>query len=196
MIKEDIAIVVENQMQLRSRNSSLAAEIRNKLLDKADGGFRYIDCQLQTINGCALPKKVKAALATLPLDLKDTYDKVIATYKSEEDLEDIYHLFIWLLYSFEPVCISQVATILSFDLKLQTVESDTELLARLETIIDNTLVTVDHKNIVQFAHASVKEWLLQNQEDNHNRKIFNINAHLAHNIVKLSSARTGANDSY
>ncbi|KAJ3757205.1 ankyrin repeat-containing domain protein [Lentinula raphanica] len=76
-IKEDIAIFVKNQMHLKFKNPSLEIEVRNKLLEKADGG----------------------------------------------------------------------------------------------------------NNIVRFAHASVKQFLLQSQEDNHNKKVFNLNAHLAHDIM-------------
>ncbi|KAJ3818470.1 hypothetical protein EV361DRAFT_759142, partial [Lentinula raphanica] len=104
--------------------------------------FRYIDCQLQVINKCAISRKVETALATLPSDLKDTYSNVIASYNSEDDLEYIYHLIIWLLYSFEPVYLNQVATLFSIDLKSQTVASNTDLLTEIETIVDSTLITV------------------------------------------------------
>ncbi|KAJ3964982.1 ankyrin repeat-containing domain protein, partial [Lentinula raphanica] len=182
-IKEDIAIFVKNQMHLKFKNPSLEIEVRNKLLEKADGGFWYIDCQLQVINRCAISRKVETALATLPLDLRDTYSNVIASYNSEDDLEYLYHLIIWLLYSFEPVYLNQVATLFSIDLKSQTVASNTDLLTGIETIVDSTLITVDSHNIVQFAHASVKEFLLQSHEDNHNKRVFNLNAHLAHDIM-------------
>ncbi|KAJ3765792.1 ankyrin repeat-containing domain protein, partial [Lentinula raphanica] len=182
-IKEDIAIFVKNQMHLKFKNPILETEVRNKLLEKSDGGFRYIDCQLQVINKCAISRKVEKALATLPSDLKDTYTNIIAGYNSEDDLEYIYHLIIWLLYSFEPLHKDQVGTLLSIDLESQTVASNTELVTGIETIVDSTLITVDSNNIVQFAHASVKEFLLQSQEDDHNKRVLNLNAHLAHNIM-------------
>ncbi|KAJ3831854.1 hypothetical protein F5878DRAFT_635884 [Lentinula raphanica] len=57
------------------------------------------------------------------------------------------------------------------------------MLVGIEEIVDTTLITIDNKNIVQLAHASVKEFLLKNQNDLHTRILFDLNAQLAHNTI-------------
>ncbi|KAJ3816763.1 hypothetical protein F5880DRAFT_1512366, partial [Lentinula raphanica] len=181
MVDQDIATFVE--MQITFRNTILKTEVRELLLSKADGGFRYIDCQIQSLKKCTNAKGVHQALAQLPSDLNEIYVEAIAKCQKSFHAEDVHHILLWLLYSFEPLNLSQVATILAIDLNSSTVELDTEMLIGLEEIVDTTLVTVDKQQIVQLAHASVKEFLLESQDNLLTKILFNINAQLAHNMI-------------
>ncbi|KAJ3765164.1 hypothetical protein FB446DRAFT_833100, partial [Lentinula raphanica] len=177
MVDEDIAIFLNEQVSFKS--TALNTKVTSTLMEKADGGFRYIDCQLQLLKGSANAKRVHKVLAELPSSLKEIYLNAIEKCKNSSYSEEAHHLLLWLLYSFEPLYMSQVAIILSIDLNSREIESDAAMLIGLEEIIDTTLVTVDNKNIVQLSHASVKEFLLESKTN----QFININAQLAHNII-------------
>ncbi|KAJ3713691.1 hypothetical protein C8R42DRAFT_713206 [Lentinula raphanica] len=75
-VDEDIATYVENQLQYVFEiinHATLKDEIKAILMEKADGGFRYIDCQLQTLGNCATAAMVKKKSTLLPSNLQQTY---------------------------------------------------------------------------------------------------------------------------
>ncbi|KAJ3830927.1 hypothetical protein F5878DRAFT_502679, partial [Lentinula raphanica] len=78
--------------------------------------FRYIDCQLQILKRSANAMKVHKVLAELPSSLKETYFNAIEQIINSSYSEEAHYLLLWLLYSFEPLNMSQVAIILSIDL--------------------------------------------------------------------------------
>ncbi|KAJ3967460.1 hypothetical protein EV361DRAFT_1008599, partial [Lentinula raphanica] len=98
------------------------------------------------------------------------------------DLEYGSTLLVWLLYSFKPLHISQVAIILSIDLERLEANPYAELLVNLDQIIDNNLVVVND-DIVQLAHASVKTFLLDNYNNAQVKELFNISAQQAHKVI-------------
>ncbi|KAJ3749731.1 hypothetical protein EV360DRAFT_9257, partial [Lentinula raphanica] len=145
--------------------------------------FRYIDCQVQSLKKYANARRVLQALQQLPKDLQDIYTEAIQKSQKSLHSEDAHHILLWLLYSFEPLYLSQVAAILSIDLNLLSVEAETEILIELGEIVDTTLVTMNEEKIVQLAHSSVKEFLLQSQANIHTKYVLNVNANLAHNVI-------------
>ncbi|KAJ3967105.1 ankyrin repeat-containing domain protein, partial [Lentinula raphanica] len=145
--------------------------------------FRYIDCQIQILKQCPSTRQVREALTKLPATLEDIYFNAIEKLKNSLCFKEGHYLLLWLLYSFEPLNMSQVAVILSIDLDARKVEADAEMLHGLEEVIDTTLVTVYNRNIVQLSHASVKEFLLESNRSLQEKKLININAELAHDII-------------
>ncbi|KAJ3755589.1 ankyrin repeat-containing domain protein [Lentinula raphanica] len=181
MVDQDIATFLDKQLSFKS--TTLNTEVKDKLMQKANGGFRYIDCQVQILKESANARRVHEAMTRLPSSLKETYIEAIKKCEDSFYSEEAHYLLLWLLYSFKPLYMSQVAIILSIDLKSREVDSDAEMLIGLEKIIDTTLVTVDDEDIVQLAHASVKDFLLESNSNIHTSKLLNLNAQLGHNII-------------
>ncbi|KAJ3766056.1 ankyrin repeat-containing domain protein [Lentinula raphanica] len=181
MVDQDIATFLDKQLSFKS--TTLNTEVKDKLMQKANGGFRYIDCQVQILKESANARRVHEAMTKLPSSLKETYIEAIKKCEDSSYSEEAHYLLLWLLYSFKPLYMSQVAIILSIDLKSREVDSDAEMLIGLEKIIDTTLVTVDDEDIVQLAHASVKDFLLESNSNIHTSKLLNLNAQLGHNII-------------
>ncbi|KAJ3766644.1 ankyrin repeat-containing domain protein, partial [Lentinula raphanica] len=181
MVAKDIALFLEEQISFK--NITLNTEVKATLLIKANGGFRYADCQVQILKECANAKRVRESLTKLPSSLKEIYFGAINKSKEGSYSKEAHHLLLWLLYSFEPLYMNQVAVIFSMDLKSKEADSEAEMLIGLEKIIDTTLVTVDSKNIVQLAHASVKDFLLESNDSMQISKSFKVDAQLGHNII-------------
>ncbi|KAJ3826340.1 ankyrin repeat-containing domain protein [Lentinula raphanica] len=165
MVNKDIDTVVENWAKALFKMPVFEAKVKKLLLQKVDEGFCYIDCQMHSLTERHIPRNVLNALEELPSDLHQIYTEAIQKCKSDEDSStEAHYLLLWLLYSFEPLQLGQVAVIVSMNLNSLTVNT-ASLLGGLERIISPMLVTVDAQNVVQFAHASVKEFLLESQNN-------------------------------
>ncbi|KAJ3818951.1 hypothetical protein F5880DRAFT_1510540 [Lentinula raphanica] len=147
-VENDIDIFLKKKISFN--NTVLNNEIQTTLMEKADGG--------------ANARRIRKALNKLPLNLEETYSGAIKRCENSDYSDEAQYILSWILYAFEPLYMRQVATILSIDLESKQVELDEKMLVGLEEIIDTTLVTVDNRDIVQLAHASVKDFLL----DSHN----------------------------
>ncbi|KAJ3963818.1 hypothetical protein EV361DRAFT_813010, partial [Lentinula raphanica] len=180
-VENDIDIFLKKKISFN--NTVLNNEIQTTLMEKADGGFRYIDCQLQILKNSANARRIRKALNKLPLNLEETYSGAIKRCENSDYSDEAQYILSWILYAFEPLYMRQVATILSIDLESKQVELDEKMLVGLEEIIDTTLVTVDNRDIVQLAHASVKDFLLDSHNNSQTSRLLNINAKLAHNII-------------
>ncbi|KAJ3837041.1 ankyrin repeat-containing domain protein [Lentinula raphanica] len=183
MLDADIATVVDDFMLKRVQSLDFRAEVKATLLKTANRGFRYIECQLALIKTCASPRMIDKALSQLPMNLQETYAKTMQKCKTNDHAEDMHYLLMWLLYALEPLHIREVATILSIDMETSEIDFDAGIAGELNEFIDETLITVNTDNIVQFAHGSVKEFLLESNNNSQVREIFNFNAQLSHSVI-------------
>ncbi|KAJ3826337.1 ankyrin repeat-containing domain protein, partial [Lentinula raphanica] len=141
--------------------------------------FRYVACLLHYLRKeNKINQLSRKTLINLPSNLEEIYSQAM----KKLDLEYGSTLLVWLLYSFKPLHISQVAIILSIDLERLEANPYAELLVNLDQIIDNNLVVVND-DIVQLAHASVKTFLLDNYNNAQVKELFNISAQQAHKVI-------------
>ncbi|KAJ3767862.1 hypothetical protein FB446DRAFT_818941 [Lentinula raphanica] len=166
-VDDDIDIFLKKKTSFNS--TVLDTEIQTTLMDKADGGFRYIDCQLQILKMSASARAIRKALAKLPSNLVEIYSEAITRCENSDHSDEAQNILLWVLYAFEPLHMRQVATILSIDLQSREIDSNATMLIGLEKIIDTTLVNVDNRGIVQLAHASVKDFLLDSHNNSQTR---------------------------
>ncbi|KAJ3832954.1 hypothetical protein F5878DRAFT_497207, partial [Lentinula raphanica] len=92
-------------------------EIQTTLMEKADGGFRYIDCQLQILKDSASTRRIRKVLNKLPSNLEETYSEAIERCENSDYSDEAQYILSWVLYAFEPLYMRQVAPILSIDLE-------------------------------------------------------------------------------
>ncbi|KAJ3756109.1 ankyrin repeat-containing domain protein [Lentinula raphanica] len=184
MVNKDIDTVVENWAKASFEMPVFGAKVKKLLLQKVDEGFCYINCQMHSLTEHPIPRNVLNGLEELPSDLHKIYTEAIGKCKrNRQHSTELHYLLLWLLYSFEPLQLAQVVVIISMDLDSLTVDTASIVAGGLERIISPMLVTVDTQNVVQFAHASVKEFLLESQDNHQIGELFEVNAKFAHNIM-------------
>ncbi|KAJ3848857.1 hypothetical protein EV368DRAFT_86138 [Lentinula lateritia] len=181
-IDEDIAsyieIKIDNEPQFKG---DIIGEIKDTLNKGAHGIFRWVDCQMMELQKCRRNKDVKKALKTLPATLKDTYDQTLRKL-TEGDNKDVQHLLLWLLYAFKPLTRRKAKEIWKIDLSEQKYDPD-EMDLQVEKDIPSSFVTVGRNDIIQLAHASVKEYLISYQQSKEISNSLSFNEHLAHDIM-------------
>ncbi|KAJ3872108.1 ankyrin repeat-containing domain protein [Lentinula edodes] len=155
--------------------------IKESLKNGAHGVFRWVECQLRAVQQCTSHTSVKKALDKLPKDLEETYEQALKRCKDQGNAEEAQHLLLWLLYAYEPLTKRQFGEILAVDLEEQVIYPSMEL--QVEWAVDSTFVTVGQDNIVQLAHASVKEYLISYSLQKETQDLFQLNEKLAHDIM-------------
>ncbi|KAJ3871949.1 ankyrin repeat-containing domain protein [Lentinula edodes] len=181
-INEDIASYIELKIHDQPQfKGDIINEIKDTLNKGAQGIFRWADCQIMELQKCRRNRDVKKVLKTLPATLTETYDQVLGRL-TEEEKEDVQHLLLWLLYAFEPLTKRKVNAIWKIDLLEQKFDPD-EMELQVETDIPSTFVTVGQDDIIQLAHASVKEYLISYRQSKEMQDSLSFNEHLAHDIM-------------
>ena len=127
-------------------------------------------CQLETLRRAVQPN-VRRILEKLPKTLDETYERVLKNI-NENNRTHARHLLHCLAVSVRPLCVEELAEILTFDF-----EADKESIptfhpdrrpnnqeAAVLSICSSLITIVDNRGsrVVQFSHLSVKEFLTSN----------------------------------
>ncbi|KAF9237451.1 hypothetical protein BU15DRAFT_75996 [Melanogaster broomeanus] len=163
-----ISTELESRDRLKILSHDLRVEIRDALMKKADGMFRWVQCQLDRLNGCWSLGDLREVLDTLPTTLYDTYDRMLcAIDKMEFGGRVARRALVWLVTTLHPLALSQLAEALT--ISCDNPASDSTIATMRETdLIDicGSLVSFDEQTgIISLSHYSVKEYLTSDVAD-------------------------------
>jgi len=88
---------------------SLRADIVKELTKKADGVFRWVDCQITELRECRREKEVREALVSLPKDLDETYARMLSRIDSGRYMHEARVITHWLAFSKRPLTLREAA---------------------------------------------------------------------------------------
>ncbi|KAF8557486.1 ankyrin [Imleria badia] len=163
-VQADITLHVMRELdshrRLRIMDTSLKDEIYSVLCDKADGMFRWVHCQLNTLKRCMTALQIRRALDDLPSDLDATYARILLRI-NENEREVVRRALCWLVSALKPMKLCQIIEGLSIDLAQRVMDRDSGPVhgpALLDAL--GSLVTHDEMtDVIVLSHASVKEYL-------------------------------------
>lgn len=128
----------------------------------------------------------------MPKDLEETYTEALKRIDKDQQ-EEANHILQWLLYAYEPLNIEQVADIIAVDLQTQVFDEENRPLDLAKTfhgILDSTLIIINaqgtswrKQEIVQFAHVSVKEFLVSAHSQAGLPALWQFDAQLGHDTI-------------
>jgi ankyrin repeat protein len=128
-------------------------------------------CQLKALEECLSPPQLRRALESLPETLYDTYAQMLSRI-SEENYEIAVRIFHWLIFSFRPLRVEQLAELAAVDF-----DGDPPVVERfwdpgeILRICPGLITTVEEhyengdnepRILVRLTHISVREYLLSN----------------------------------
>lgn len=112
VIDADILTYVRHELQHDVKLSKWPREVReeieNALVKGANGMFKWVACQLDSIRGCMKLGLLRKALRTLPKTLDETYARILNEI-SEEYVEDARRILSCLICTFELLTIEAIA---------------------------------------------------------------------------------------
>ncbi|KAH9053583.1 hypothetical protein EDB87DRAFT_1690207 [Lactarius vividus] len=196
----DIADYVRNVF-----NSSMSTAMRRwreddknlvikTLTERADGMFRWVFCQLDTLQYC-FPPNLRQFLNELPETLDETYERILKSInKAQKD--DAYRLLQCLTVAVRPLRVEELAELLAFDFQASSsrgvpkLKDDWRWDDQEEAVLStcSSLITVVpnyRSRVVQFSHFSVKEYLSSSRlaQSHGDVSRFHIDLEPAHTIM-------------
>ena len=175
--ENDVRLFIEETLRKDERLqdwSDIFPEIEEALTNGAQGMFRWVDCQLQTLRGCPSRAKVRKALKDLPETLDKTYERVLHNIRPSLR-DDAVRLLQWLCIADGPVYLNHIMDAFAtnigeefnFDPDARFVSSDKVLSLCPGLLIKQTRLgsrkALNKDDCVQIAHYSVKEYLVSNR---------------------------------
>ncbi|KAF8268319.1 hypothetical protein EI94DRAFT_1186065 [Lactarius quietus] len=139
------------------------------LTERADGMFRWVYCQLETLQYC-FPPNLRQFLNELPESLDETYDRILkAINKAQKN--NAHRLLQCLTVASRPLRVEELAELLAFDFQASSSggipklredwrweDQEEAVLSTCSSLI--AIVPGDESPVVQFSHFSVKEYLM------------------------------------
>ncbi|KAI9764163.1 MAG: hypothetical protein M1840_008645 [Geoglossum simile] len=178
-VNDDIRVYLQTSMAEDSVFRKWPCQVQDKviehLMEKANGVFRYVQCQLITLRECLRPKDIEKALNELPKDLDETYSRMLSQIR-ERYVDTAYTIIQWLAFSGRPLKLSEAAEVVVFtegpslDCERYPVSVDPTnrfdpqhvpaILSGLVIMsgLDGR-VNTGREEVITFAHFSVKEYL-------------------------------------
>ncbi|KAH9034407.1 hypothetical protein EDB83DRAFT_2525242 [Lactarius deliciosus] len=160
-------------------NSSLSTAMRRwraddrnlvikTLTERADGMFRWVYCQLDTLQHC-FPPNLRQFLNELPETLDETYERILRSInKTQKD--NAHRLLQCLAVAARPLRVEELAELLAFDFQASSLggipklkddwrwdDQEEAILSTCSSLI--AIVPSGRSRVVQFSHFSVKEYL-------------------------------------
>ncbi|KAL9092994.1 MAG: hypothetical protein Q9165_004132 [Trypethelium subeluteriae] len=91
-------------------------EIETSLVDRANGMFRWVACQLDALANCLDQRILRKALATLPKTLDETYDRILQNIP-DEHVESSIRALQFVAFSKRPLSVKEVIDAIAVDVE-------------------------------------------------------------------------------
>lgn len=142
---------------------SVREELVSNLVSRADGMFRWVQCQLDTLRKIRTPRALQDALNNLPIGLYKTYDRILDLI-DESDHEYVLRALNWLVGTERPLSLEELAEAIAINPEKDRFDLAERLLDP-EEIFDlcGSLIRTDESGTITLAHFSVKEYLLSSR---------------------------------
>ncbi|KAI0258426.1 hypothetical protein BC834DRAFT_66989 [Gloeopeniophorella convolvens] len=165
-----IRSMIESHGKMRAWPVKIKKRVIGTLSENANGMFRYASCQLDTLCDCDVTN-IETTLAALPKTLQETYETTLERIEDGK-WQSAHRLFQCLSFSTRPLQVEELAEVLAVDFRPDVPEynedwrgEDPEKVVlsvcpgSFVTIVEGKVDQEDAK-VVQFAHFSVKEFLV------------------------------------
>ncbi|KAH8195216.1 hypothetical protein TruAng_010616 [Truncatella angustata] len=223
-IKSAIERHADNEQMIAIRDDLLEADIRNyvqarvreheglkrwqgrldiqdrieaSLLDKADGMFRWVSCQLDALEECLEQRSLLKALEDLPRTLDETYERILANIPSAHKHYTI-RILQFLTYSEKPLRLDEAVDAIAVDIgedatirsrfdpqdRLPVPQEITRYCSSLVILVEREGKYNEERIVeeVQLAHFSVKDYLTSNRLEKETAQ------HLEQRVARTSMA--------
>jgi hypothetical protein len=179
-VNADIRKHLQTRMAVDSKltrwSEELKKEVIEQLAGKAEGVFRYAECQLIALRLAKREKDIEKALKQLPKDLDETYSRMLSQPDISEYEDEVYTILQWLAFSNRPLKLSEAVETVVFSSGRSWGSGDNpvsvdptnrfdpqDIRAILSGLV--TILSLDDQpdacrdGVIAFAHFSVKEYL-------------------------------------
>ncbi|KAI4278333.1 MAG: hypothetical protein LQ337_001102 [Flavoplaca oasis] len=190
-ISRHVRASLADDARLCRLSPSIKETIETQLVSSANGMFRWVVCQLDTLRACNKVSAIKKALEQLPPTLDATYERILGAIEPNDTVE-AYHILQWLAFAERPLLLEEVAEAAVTQGDGGSIDPEDRLFDPFEVMrICKSLVSLSDDTLticgewvsgrfVRFAHFSVKEYLLSSRVLEGNANTFHVNTASSH----------------
>ncbi|KAG9314842.1 hypothetical protein JVU11DRAFT_3938 [Chiua virens] len=154
---------VEGDRRLRILEEKLKMEICETLQREADGMFRWVQCQIDTLKKCPTARDIRNALKNLPDGLEETYERILRGMDPPSPEGQVaMRALVWLVAASRSLCLVEIIDALSIDLKARRLDRGLAPVhgPALLDVVGSLVVYNEETDIVNLSHFTVKEYLV------------------------------------
>jgi hypothetical protein len=145
---------------------SIQTEITTGITSKADGMFRWAQCQLDTMASLRTPRAIRSSLQTLPLGLDETYTRILRAVPAS-DVEFVRKILLCTSFSIRPMKITEIHEAIAIESETGEVDDENRLSSPDDVLaLCRSLVTVSGGSTLRISHLSVRDFLLSDTVQN------------------------------
>ncbi|KAF5707421.1 ankyrin repeat [Fusarium mundagurra] len=163
-VDNDIRVCIDRRLKLDKTLSmpseSLKEEVRNSVLSKSNGMFRYAQCEMDHASQ-RTGRGVRRALSNMPSNLNETYKRTLENIRNTEDRRHIKRELLWLAYSLRPLKLQELADAVVVEEDDDAIDDDLRL--------HDPVILLEYANglfefnpvtqAVSLSHSSIKTFL-------------------------------------
>ncbi|KAF9223940.1 hypothetical protein BS17DRAFT_126483 [Gyrodon lividus] len=124
-MERHITKVLDSHRLLRMLEPGLKKEIRFALLQAADGMFRWVQCQIDSLAQCTSAGEIRTTLISLPIGLDETYERILRMIDGKEfQGKLVRRALVWLIAALRPLQLPDIIEALKIDLERRTLNDD------------------------------------------------------------------------
>ncbi|KAK7539830.1 uncharacterized protein J3D65DRAFT_299536 [Phyllosticta citribraziliensis] len=157
---------MNNEKGLRTLPAPLKQKIQDTVKERANGSFRWAECQIAAVRKARFPAKVLDALEETPSTLEGIYSAILSKFEDDEDAKVLTRkMLIWLTFSRRELQVDELTEAMCLDPRSPKLvrESRRPFADAVEEILQGCrdLVSYDaNKKVAKLAHDSVRQFLL------------------------------------
>ncbi|KAG0699159.1 hypothetical protein DFH29DRAFT_1002195 [Suillus ampliporus] len=190
-MQEDIRVHITEQLKTQKRLSCLPETLKKtileKMLEKAEGMFRWVQCQLDVIMDCKRSASIRNALDNLPKGLYETYDRIMRSIeeRGNDDGPIAQSCLLWLAGALTPLTLDQLNEAMMIEVGEFCLNPDLRANDPMDIVVAcGSLVTYDEiTGVVALSHYSVKEYLISRRPINILKSISDMHARICQLLI-------------
>ncbi|KAI2633880.1 ankyrin repeat-containing domain protein [Xylaria nigripes] len=175
-VQDDIATYINGilqekteQQELKVGDPSLIDEIKQALVQGADGMFLWVFFQVEEVCKQPCDEDIRQTIADLPRDLEETFSRLVTRILSRGYDRIIRKILPWIAASTRPLTLEELGEAIALEIGQRDIRPE-RLYNDMDSIASRceNLVHVDEEDrSVQFAHHSIKKFFLLRHSVDH-----------------------------
>ncbi|KAF2187578.1 hypothetical protein K469DRAFT_661544 [Zopfia rhizophila CBS 207.26] len=168
-VEHDIQSYIDKRLlenpSLRKLPQAVKTDIKDSLMEKCKGMFRWAQCQLDTLSQLRTIRAIRHCLLQLPKSLNETYARILRGV-SKDEVEILRRALIWVAFAVMPLTVAELGEAVAIEADIHTLDDveESQLYDPSDILsIGGCLFSVTDSGYVKLAHLSVKEYLLSHE---------------------------------
>ena len=121
--------------------------------------FRWVQCQIDTLDRCTSVSEIRSALEHLPEGLEETYRRIlIAINKRQPEARLVRRGLVWLVTALRPMRLGELLEAITIDSARRALDPGFTLMNDIDFLEVSRSLVIHHveTDIVSLSHMSVK----------------------------------------